>query len=410
MYIGETKVMNNGLKATCVAIRGRNDCDFQFENGVLREHVRYDSFRTCKLGLKSNKQLHDEANIRGTRVQMKSGEFATCIDYRTNTDIDIRFDDGTELYHCMKTHFINGCYTNPNSESRFSLKGTIVDMNCGMKAVCIEDRGCNDIDIMFEDETVVTTTRGNFRKGSVTNPTLGRGQAMRIKHDSFVGLEKYMNCGYKCKITKCDFVWDITVEFDDGSIVEHRYKSEFDRGSILHPKLGMLWKDGDSVAQRLIFYWFKKIYPDTVYNLRPDWLKNPSTGNNFELDIYIPSLRIAVEFDGSVPSHFSYNETNTTKASLIQRSNKIDKIYVIREMDRRIVTFSGDKYSKFYNISLSYKGINGRLPDVIDAINIIFSDLGLSTKANFSYDVISKLYSKEDFKCLLEVKQISGES
>ena len=51
------------------------------------------------------------------------------------------------------------------------------------------------------------------------------------------------------------------------------------------------------MCRELMQRWF----PDSgaVYNHRPDWLKNPETGRNLELDIYYPELKLAVEFNGS---------------------------------------------------------------------------------------------------------------
>ena len=35
-----------------------------------------------------------------------------------------------------------------------------------------------------------------------------------------------------------------------------------------------------------------------LYNYRPDWLKNPKTGHNLELDIYYPDRNLAIEIQG----------------------------------------------------------------------------------------------------------------
>ena len=40
-------------------------------------------------------------------------------------------------------------------------------------------------------------------------------------------------------------------------------------------------------------------------NCRPDWMKNPFTGKNLEIDIYLPELKLAIEVDG--PQHHEYN-------------------------------------------------------------------------------------------------------
>lgn len=50
--------------------------------------------------------------------------------------------------------------------------------------------------------------------------------------------------------------------------------------------------------QNLIFIALLEIYPDAIQNYRPDWLKNPKTNHNLELDIYIPSINLGYELQG----------------------------------------------------------------------------------------------------------------
>ena len=48
-----------------------------------------------------------------------------------------------------------------------------------------------------------------------------------------------------------------------------------------------------SFAEKAVFYYIKKIYPDAIHR------DVTTLGNRMELDIYIPSLRLAIEYDGA---------------------------------------------------------------------------------------------------------------
>ena len=55
-----------------------------------------------------------------------------------------------------------------------------------------------------------------------------------------------------------------------------------------------------SRLEALVRQFFKIQFPqeDVIYNHRPDWLKNPITGFNLELDLYFPNLKLGVEANG----------------------------------------------------------------------------------------------------------------
>jgi len=58
---------------------------------------------------------------------------------------------------------------------------------------------------------------------------------------------------------------------------------------------------GEDECKKFMEYYFGKPFSNT----RPDFLKNPITNSNLELDVYNDELRIAVEYNGSQHYHFN---------------------------------------------------------------------------------------------------------
>jgi len=62
----------------------------------------------------------------------------------------------------------------------------------------------------------------------------------------------------------------------------------------------------------------QNIYKKPFKTCRPNWLKNPETGHNLELDCYNEELKIAVEYNGS--QHYKFpNSYHSTKEKFIQQ-------------------------------------------------------------------------------------------
>ena len=54
--LGETRIMNCGMEATCIAYRGTHDIDVQFEDGTIVEHKSKVSFVRGQIGKKGKKK------------------------------------------------------------------------------------------------------------------------------------------------------------------------------------------------------------------------------------------------------------------------------------------------------------------------------------------------------------------
>lgn len=58
---------------------------------------------------------------------------------------------------------------------------------------------------------------------------------------------------------------------------------------------------GEEMCKSFIEFYFQKPFHKT----RPEFLRNPVTGENLELDLYNSDLRLAIEYNGS--QHYHYN-------------------------------------------------------------------------------------------------------
>lgn len=120
----------------------------------------YDNVPGIKM-LPSRKVVHSAI---GESKMMKCGMTATIIAYVNYNDISVKFEDGTIVEHIRKDRFTNGTIKNPNMPTEKSISsaqivyakkdsyvGKTNVMNCGLKATVIEDFGCKDITVQFED-------------------------------------------------------------------------------------------------------------------------------------------------------------------------------------------------------------------------------------------------------------------
>lgn len=111
---GETRVMNNGLKATIVAYRNKNDIDVQFEDGVIAKNKAYRNFLNGHIS-------HSLKDRTGETKVMHNGLKATIVACRNANDIDVRFEDGIVVEHKTTSSFTRGNIAHPlfsNSSSR----------------------------------------------------------------------------------------------------------------------------------------------------------------------------------------------------------------------------------------------------------------------------------------------------
>ena len=172
--IGEQKIMKNGLLATIVGYRRNDDIDVRFPDGVIVYNKTYQSFQKGMIGHPDCLHINKKKDRTGETKIMSNGMKATIINYRLAHDLDVQFEDGAIRKHCEYSDFCSGNIAHPNDtvEGQALLRlGEKRYMTCGLEATIVEYRSYRDIDIEFEDGSLVKhKTYGRFIEGSIAHP------------------------------------------------------------------------------------------------------------------------------------------------------------------------------------------------------------------------------------------------
>ena len=257
--VGETRKANNGLLMIIIAYRSDKDIDVRFEDGYVKEHTRYSQFIAgtikhpdIKYGeysdfLTTHSYIGDQVNSRvGKTGIANNGQTIIIIAYRSSLDIDVQFQDGTVVQHTRYDCFKEGRIRNPNytpidprvrkiAAERVGKTNTATN---GQKMTVIAYRTGKDMDVQFEDGTVVTTRYSLFLNGNVANPNYivgkSRPNTKQIPLSGRVGESNITKEGLKITIVKYDNANHIVVQFEDGETATSSY-ARFLNKQIIHP-------------------------------------------------------------------------------------------------------------------------------------------------------------------------------
>ena len=233
--IGEERLMSCGLKAKIIAFRNYQDIDIQFEDGTIREHCFCGSFVQGKIALQKR---GNEKNRVGKKRVMNNGKTATIIAYRNAKDIDIQFENGSISKHRRYDEFKRGRVLS----ARQSCIGEERMMHCGLKAKIIAYRQANDIDVEFENGTIVEhRLYSSFRKETIKCPN--HIVCLAEHKNARIGEEHVMHCGMKATVIAYRRAMDIDVQFEDGTVVKNRTYNDFSVRRIKHPSLPIKYKE-----------------------------------------------------------------------------------------------------------------------------------------------------------------------
>lgn len=199
---GETSMSNDGQKMTIVVYRSAVDIDIMFEDGTIVEHRTYHFFKKGKI---KNPNYSKWVGIRiGEKtVNVQGAEMKIC-SYTDTDHLEVEFADGYKtngtyslfkegkIYNpnLMSVNSGNG-NINKNYQARLKRIGESIIAKNGQRMTIIAYRTKNDIDIEFEDGTIVEHKRyGSFKKGQVFNPNCPVDLSLKAKKAAEPKLEK----------------------------------------------------------------------------------------------------------------------------------------------------------------------------------------------------------------------------
>lgn len=164
--IGWKSVAQNGQIITIVNYRNSQDVDLMFDDGTIVKHVQMHRFKNGEV---RNPNFHRN-KIFSTTYTANNGQHLIVVNYRTDYDLDVKFEDGTIVEHVQLSKLRNGEVRNPNFH-RNKVLTTTYTANNGQHLTVIDYRTDYDLDVQFEDGTIVKHIQlSKLRNGEVCNP------------------------------------------------------------------------------------------------------------------------------------------------------------------------------------------------------------------------------------------------
>lgn len=317
--LGETRLMKNGMQAKCITYRLANDIDIQFEDGTTIEHTQKVHFYAGTV-INPNSKYNPYKSL--DFLALTNPELIKEWDFEKNeispNEITRSFNKKV-WWKCEKGH----CWqATPRARTR--VKGTGCPYCSGNLAI----EGEND----FETSNPELMLDWDWTKNKSINPR---------KMTANSGI--YVN--WKCHF--CGFEWKTAAN---------------NRSSAKHgcPNCSM---KSTSFGEQSLFYYVKMIYPNAINRYRD---------GKFELDIYIPDIKVGIEFDGAF-FHKGVENNNREKKKYYECQRRDIKLIRLKDSNQMKSIGNSDYTIGVENLK-NFDSLN-------KAIRMLLKDL--DSKSNF---------------------------
>ena len=186
------------------------------------------------------KKTHDHI---GDKQVQTCGMEAEIIAYRSAVDIDVRFQDGTVVTGKRIAHFRRGNIANPNVSRHDHHIGERRKNTAGDWMELTEWYTCRNCLIVFDDGTETHATYDAFSHGNVKHPL-----ADERRSSSMIGRTFETNIGLKATITAYRGKEDIDVTFENGLVGTHKSYNNLKNGQVAYD--GYVKKASERVGEK----------------------------------------------------------------------------------------------------------------------------------------------------------------
>ena len=213
-HIGETNMMNCGLKATIKEYINYHNITVEFEDAYVSKNKGYDCFLNGGIAhnkVKFKKQV-DYSNRVGLIKKMNCGMDCKIINYEKGGKVIVEFSDGTILKNRKFSEFKKGIIKNRNIRNVMSERlGEETYNKDGLLLKITRYGDTKDVDVIMNNEKIFyNKSYASFKSGTIGNKLNSKDS------DYFIGLKNTNKYGEVFKVVKYSNYKDMLIEFENG--------------------------------------------------------------------------------------------------------------------------------------------------------------------------------------------------